>query len=759
MSGTLVETLSADGKVPAKRLKDAQAAHAAYTRVKDGDDASSKNRAKLLAMLNGEPPFRHADLVETGQADRCNLNFNDARAIRDAALAGYYDLTSSTEVMFDVTTEFGPPDMHPVYSQKISRRFDDMLKNWPEFESSYQTLITHLIDLGVSCAYWEDEVNWQFKVGSLMDFKIPRQTRATERAIEIATCRRVMQAHELYRFISDPESAKENGWNAALGKKLLTNVGDNNDASKFDAWEAFEREMTNNDLGYSGARASEVPVIHYWVQEFDGTVSHMIGADSGTETEFLFEAPSRFDSMSEAFVFFTFGVGNGTYHGIPGLLFRIYPHIQLLNRLRGQLVDGAMLSSALLVQPIDSTSRALEELSITYYGPYAILPPGLKTIERTTPNLAQSVLPVVSDLTMNLQNNTANFQSRAVTPDGQARTATEIRSQLQSESTLTASSINLIYPPLKRLGTQIFRRVAREDYVEGEPGWAEVCAFKKALLHDEVPLEALSHISQVEPRRAFGMGSAGMRVLALDEAMNLSGLMDEVGKKNVARDRLAARFGYSAVERYLPSGKDATRPVVDEKIAELENGELRQGVPVSVKLGENHSVHAKIVLMLIQQVGQQLAEGQGDPQQVLAVLTVAVPHLAQHVQHMAQDPQQREEAAQLAQVVQQTDATRQRLDDQLKAQAEQQQKAQEAEAQRQLSQQQAYVQDLEAKQAQQQEGGGQADPKTIAMIQQHQAKLQSMQQEAELKRNIRQAEAMQKIAIDDAKAAAQIRRT
>ena len=157
------------------------------------------------------------------------------------------------------------------------------------------------------------------------------------------------------------------------------------------------------------------------------------------DEKFLFKRENRFESPTNCFVTFCYGVGNGTYHGIRGLGFKIYPHIQVLNRLRCGMVDGALLSSSLIVQPSDSSSRAIDDLTLTYYGPYALFPPGLKIVEKAVPNLQQNIIPVISDMAMQMQNNAGAYQTRAAGVDGQSRTAYEVRSQLQKEATLSSA--------------------------------------------------------------------------------------------------------------------------------------------------------------------------------------------------------------------------------------------------------------------------------------------------------------------------------
>jgi hypothetical protein len=79
-------------------------------------------------------------------------------------------------------------------------------------------------------------------------------------------------------------------------------------------------------------------------------------------------------------------------------------HIQTSNRLRCQQIDGAMLASAVMIQP--ENQRSLDELQFTYYGAYAVMSPNVKIVEKAIPNLGTAVQPALQDLTQQLQLNT-----------------------------------------------------------------------------------------------------------------------------------------------------------------------------------------------------------------------------------------------------------------------------------------------------------------------------------------------------------------
>ena len=108
--------------------------------------------------------------------------------------------------------------------------------------------------------------------------------------------------------------------------------------------------MKNNDI-HTGIQNPTVAVLHFWVKEMDGSISHYMAAENSPK-DFLYKKVSRYQNAEQAYVMFTYGVGsNGTYHSVRGLGQRIFAHVQTSNRLRCQQIDGAMLSSAIMIQP------------------------------------------------------------------------------------------------------------------------------------------------------------------------------------------------------------------------------------------------------------------------------------------------------------------------------------------------------------------------------------------------------------------------
>lgn len=724
------------GKPPVpSRLTDVAAAISIYETLLRADEKSNINRSRIQAMFDGEPPYPQAKLVASGQGARCNLNFGEAARLLDTAMAGYVDLISSVKNVASVVTTAGEEAERLRNDTVISEEASKTIRDWPEFHSSFLRLSNEFIAHGVGVTYFENEYDWRFRTCGLADFLLPRQTVASEHAIEVAVSRRDYQVHELYSFISDPERAESIGWNVEAVKQAIMAANSSDNRTSFTDWENTQRELKNNDI-YTGIRSNTVAVLHFWVREFDGTVSHYMAAYDRRSTsklktnkqDFLYRQVSRYENPEQAFILFTYGVGtNGTYHSVRGLGHRIFNHIQTSNRLRCQMVDGAMLASSVMLQP--TSQRALDELALQYYGPYAVLSPNVDIVEKAAPNLTNSVVPALSDMSNQLNDSAGFYSTRSAATGSPYRSRLQVEAELEAATRLTSANLNLFYASFTRLVREMVRRITTGR--KSDPAIREFfrrCAERGV---DAAVIRSIDH-SKTTANRAVGSGNAAARAAILNELNEVLPLLDEQGRRNLVYDRVASRVGYETVDRYATQ-PEQPRPSVETKVAELENNTLMTGTQVNVYPNELHETHLQIHLPLIQQLLSGIETGELDPMAVLTGLRALLEHVAGHSQFVSQDPTAAGIAAQTREVVNNAGNVVANFERRLAAQQRDQQNA--------------------GQQAQDQQS---ADQIQQLRAQTEAALLDIKRQKAELDLQIKQSKFEQETAIRDAKAAIEL---
>lgn len=729
-------TLNDKGRAPETRIKDHSGLHAIYKNLIIADESSAADRTRIMDMLDGAPPYDPIALRRMGQGYRANLNFGEAAADLEQALVAYNDLVTSVDRLVSVKTRFGDESQREEYAAKISEEFHRLIvKDWSSFYFRQQLLSYYFVAQGLAVAFFEDERNWQWNVCPIGDFLIPRGTPSTEDKIEVACVRRIYLAHELFRYIENEKAAKAAGWNVDAVRQAIKDARTTRPTEGTN-WEELQREIKGNDIFYSHVRSKEIHVVHYYVREFDGSYSHAIGRRDGMG-DFLFKKISRFKKASEAFHVFTYGVGNGTYHSIRGLGYKIFPHIQTTNRLRCAMADGAMLQTSILLQP--NSAEDISRMTMAYSGPLAFLPPGLQVVQSQFPNLAANVMPIVNEMAMVRQSNTGAYRTQMNAPSGNPRTATEIQAQVANDAILSSNAINLFYVPWGKLLREQFRRLQRDSWIKGEPGQEEAATFRKRLEERDVPWEAVKAVYDVDAVRAVGLGSPAARLTAFNEFMQLLPRFDEMGQINAIRDRVAARVGYDQVDRYLPNPNVKNRIPADAKIAELENSSMQAGRPVSVLPNENHSIHVAVHLREATPISEAVQNGQvQNKPAALAFLTTLYEHTSEHLIRIAEDQTKQAEIGQYNQamnLVRESVVNLQRdVEEDIRKAAE--------------SEQEAALQQ------------GQIPPITPQMqmkMQEHQLDMQLKQEKAALENKFKELEMRQKLALQDAQTAASLR--
>ncbi len=724
---TELELLNLDdsGRPPkGSRLQNVDAAVGIFQALLRADEKANVNRSRIQAMFDGAPPYDPAVLKSTNQSSRCNLNFGEAGRFLDVAASGYVDLIDSVDNLVQVETTLGEPGVRMHNDGVIAEELTRTIRGWPEFYGTYLRLVNQALMHGVGVTYFEDEFNFRFRSCGLSDYLIPRQTQASEHSVEVACARRAYMVHELYSFIENEEVAAQNGWNVEEVRRVIKTATTQNSARQFTDWEDVQRELKNNDL-YTGIRANVVNVVNLWVREFDGSVSNFSFAEQSPKS-FLHEGKSRFQNPEQAYLLFTYGVGtNGTYHSIRGLGHRIYNHVQTSNRLQCQLIDSAMLSSSIMLAP--ETPRALNDLSLTFYGPYSVLPPNFKVIEKGVPNIATTVGPALENLQSQLAQNLDFFTSSPAESGGAYRSKQQVQAELEQATRLTSSQINQFYSSWRRLIREVTRRI-----INGPKSDPSVRDFYRRCANRGVEALAIKTLDfdKTVATKAVGYGNASSRSAALNDLEQLMPMLDEVGKRNIVFDRVAARVGYENASRYVQS-PEAPRPPQDLKVAELENSILQTGRPVSVQPGELHETHLNQHLPLLVQLTAAVDSGEADLVQSLPVLQAINDHAAGHLQQLAQDPTASVIISQAQEVLQQTG---QKILNATRAAQKQQKEGQDQEQQAEPGQSQTDLKMLE-----------------------QQIKLDFIKQKGELELQIRAAKASQERALADAKMAASLK--
>jgi hypothetical protein len=652
-------TIDEQGKAPRNRIKDAVAGHRVFIKMKEADRNSAFNRAILTEMWDGAPPQKDSALQQAGLGWIYNLNFLGADSKMAAAVAAYDDLIESNEHL--IAPKVRPNILNADDLQElidvVCEEHATMVREHSDFYNNWCFLAQQFVAHGVGFAYFPDAETPWWEPAGWDQVLIPRKTQIKDKNILVFSTTHEYRVTELYQKIED--KAHNPGWDETETRRaiVLASKGKRYAKRWYDHWPEVEMELKNNDIGFGVGDAECVQAVHYWIQEFDGSYSFRVGLEDGTNQNWLYSDVSRYKHANQAFISFLLSVGNRTFHSVRGALFKMFPIEQAKNRFENKMLTNTDISMTLLLQ--SENGDAEEDLDITLGPAVGKLPPGAKVVERRLPNVGTEGLPIVQYLDQKSEQATNQFQTGPVSAyadkKGHAQTKYAEQRDDSIKGSLAQNSVARFYRSADLMFSEQWRRVMeigpdgcptstkKDEDGEIPCRYPEVRDFFRRCDERGVTFQMIKKVIRtVSAQRAIGNGSPQMRMLALDELQQMAGSLDETGRDNATRDRIAMRFGRVMADRYKPKVK---RIAPDASLAQVENAALKSDAFGALP-DQNHFVHAGIHVPKFQQIVEQLVSyRENDPEAdfspmepILQWASNVHDHAAEHVQALAYDP-------------------------------------------------------------------------------------------------------------------------
>lgn len=597
-----------------RRLTTAEALANLYQSLFNEDLESSRKRSMVDAALGGEAPYDPRKERKLGTFGRSNINFGVLRQNVKEAQMPFFRLLESLENLctMPLRSDFVDEETRQNWEPVIAEEFSKVIKNWPSFHPRWgQLSLLYVLD-GIGFTLFTDTIDWRWQVKGLSHLKFPRDAEADVNYLDVLACEIKMKPSELLRKVAAEDKLPEGDtryWNkAAVDQAIKETAGSsavntNNPEEVVDAWK-------NNDISLAMSGVT-VKVIHGFVQETDGTISHYISRYDGVG-EFLYKCEGKFVNMSQLMTAFIGDVGtNGDFHSIRGLGYDLFTPTTGLNRMLNKFLDAAVTAAT----PHLSTENedANVEQSIVPMGPYNIMAKGAAFQETNLPDFSQTLIPALTTLNQLTSSRasasspvSANDISRTQKTKFQVQTETEQKGALQS-----SSFVNFMVAWQRHLQC-VARRICRKDYLETDPGGKEAWEFRNRLVRRGIPLEVLENIDfmSIEANSGLGKGSSNERRTIVDALQERLGpYLDQKGQQLLQR-WIAAAYAGPQIARLLVPDQPGLRPPVDATIAQQENSLMALGQPPSFEPNQDHVVHLDKHLQRLYEINTQLTEMQ-----------------------------------------------------------------------------------------------------------------------------------------------------
>ena len=625
-----------DNIIERGQIKNPAQLSGAYQYLFTSDLGSSRARAKVQSQVDGDPPFSSDQDRLLGLGGRTNANWGYASQSQQDIERPYNDVFDSIDVFGTTPLKAGFADelsrqnWAPIIAEEISR----MVRNWPKFTYN-RLLCVHLFTMfGVAFTYREDKFDWRFKVTSLQWLKVPRRTEATIEDQDFFCARVYMSPVELQKKIKNPEAARAAGWNV---EAVLAAIEETAQPTAIDTSNPETLQETVKDQDYfSGAGAITVDLVHGWVREMDGSISHVIGRYDGNG-EFLYKCEGMYGSMSEFVTAYTDGVGsNGDFYSIRGNAWRGFNSSLYLNLMTCKAVDMANWSSTPHIKTTDED--ALIDTLIRPAGPYNLISSQAEFVEIEHVPFQQNLIPMIQEIKgiFGMRSRQAGGSQR-YTGGATPRTAEEVKTEAAIDGQLTTAGMDLYFLSWLNDFKEIVRRVTSRELSAAHPGGAEAFKMRKRCMERGVPIEAIYNVDvdAIEINRGVGKGSAQERRAVFSQLMPNIGSYDPKGQQILLRQYTASLAGTSFANLLVPP-EPGTRPPVDVQIANMENALMSLGQPATIEPNQDHTVHVATHLSKLAEINGALANQQMEFAPAIQLLGPIWRHTTEHMAYIDQ---------------------------------------------------------------------------------------------------------------------------
>lgn len=639
------KTLSPSGAAPESRVESAEETHTMVQALIREDAPRARKRAMVQGQIDGNPPYDAEELRRLGQSHRTNLNTREAKGNHNARRTTYYELVMEVPCLVDVSVDGDQPVLD--HGQTIAEEMHNILWKWDGF--LYNMMLHHdqIISFGAGPILFPDDIDWRFEAVEMGAVRVPRNSKASTADLDCCAITFEYPAHELYRRIETPEAANRSelqGWKPAVIKQAIIDAAARGTGSTLSDWEKIQQTIKHSDLTAGYVHMHPVYAAHFLYREFNGKISHAIVLDCADKTknqDFLFRKVGRYASWQNALHLVLSEIGtNGKYHSVRGLDQETFAHSTLNDRLTSQIVDAAITSGTIVVQP-GAAGTDSSKFRMARVGPFTVVPAGLEIVKTDFNPQMQGLVQVLNLMRANL----AGFAGlQSAMPDeeqraGRASLGVE-KLRLSKEGQLERGLISFYYHQLDALYLEVARRLLNPRYTQFDAGYELRQEFIDRCIARGVPEDLLKidklHVTAM---RSLGYGSPTMRRIDTDWLTGMTPHMDEIGRNNTFRDAAASRVGYRQVDRYFPKYDRNRIPTSEHSLAALENNDLREGQPVVVGVDQPHVIHLAIHTAPLRQMAENYLAGriEMELQDLLRYFDAGLQHSAQHLDYLRGD--------------------------------------------------------------------------------------------------------------------------
>lgn len=630
-----------------------QAVGSVIESCKDAEFQRGKNRALILNLFNGMPPFTEQEAQENGIT--VNIDWREGTNLAWAGRRQFENAFLKPKNFFNVTLDAGPTTKRMSWSKLITKAINRPLKRSRKYLQLHRSKWASVVIHGTGPQYWSDDYHWCPKFVPVEDLMIPTDTTCDLENLVYFAIRREYTVGELYRMTHG--SSVDPAWNVKKVDEILQNkFKENTSDLSYNYLDSPEKwsELYKQNLSYwqSDKAPSVVMWDFYHMEDEDvkdeGWYRKMILDENGpttTDAEFLYNTKDRvFAKSLDRLLHIQFGDGNNkppfTYHSVRSLGFLLYDVCMMNNILRCKGMEHTFQNLMPLYRVNDPADR--DRAKLIRLASSQIVEPGVEIIPQ---DQRHQVDPVLLQMMLNqnrqlMGESAATYTQSADTGTNKEQTATETMAKIQQLNSLMSSMLNMAY----RQEQWAYEEICRRFCLEKAKGDKDVEEFRKTCLEGGIDPQYLdTKYWIIEPEQVLGGGNKMLELGQVDRLMAVRNLHNPEAQMEILhRYDEAVTDDPNLAEVLAPT---EMAPHVTDAVhdAELSFGTMMNGIKVTPKPGINQIEQVETLLKMAGAVVDRINQTNqmGTPQEVIGLSTVSA-CIKERIALIAQDPNEKQ---------------------------------------------------------------------------------------------------------------------
>lgn len=507
------------------------------------DEPRAADRATILKLYNGNPPFDEA----TAEENNIQINSNDLEGVNiiSNARRQWNNAFLKPSNFFTARPDVGPPHKRTAWSYSFTRNANRPLKRHRRMVGQVRATGANTLLFGAGPSTWRDRrsvIPNPIAMGSLM---IPSETEIDDfDNLSYFAIFREYTVAQLYEMTHGPRV--DPGWNMKLVEAQMDYLADQlrkspNSLAYQYMPERFE-ELIKQDKGYFGSDA--VPTCDVWdfyfreAEDGKGWYRRVIldwssGEDLssfskngtrptsrnkiGEDTHFLYTSGKRkYSNCLSEILHCQFGDCSAyapfKYHSIRSLGWMLWGVCDLQNRLHCKFNEAVFEQLMWFFQT--AGNQDLIRLKKANFEHMGIIPQGIRFLtpqERYTPNAGLVQMAFARNKQLMAESSTSYTQDYERGTTSEARTATETMAIVNSSQALTSGILEMAYTYEKFKYREMVRRLCLKN--SPDPMARD---FRLACLKDGIPEDMLDVEKwEIEPERVIGGGNKTVQMATI----------------------------------------------------------------------------------------------------------------------------------------------------------------------------------------------------------------------------------------------------